>query len=72
MFNSDKMESRFQEFAEQAAQLERKGNYRNAAFAWMGCVGHAHNPANRHWAKARSDFCHAWGCRLEKEHEVAA
>ncbi|MGL4224972.1 MAG: ANR family transcriptional regulator [Vibrio sp.] len=46
------------EFANRAAQLERDGQWLNAAFAWTGAAHHARNLKNRHWATARCDFCH--------------
>ncbi len=49
--------SKYLEYAEEAARLEREGSYSDAAFAWMCAMTKANNPINHRWAAARHDFC---------------
>lgn len=58
MFKPYQSTSRYKAFAEAAADLERCGNYKNAAFAWAGAAHQARNAHNQHWATSRSDYCY--------------
>lgn len=68
MFKSDKRPGKYILFAEAAAEMERSGNYQDAAFAWAGAAHQANNPQNQHWAIARSDYCYS----CSKQRQAAA
>ncbi|HHP0485774.1 TPA: ANR family transcriptional regulator [Vibrio harveyi] len=44
--------------AEHAAELERNGQYKDAAFNWTCASMQQTSNENCHWAQARADFCH--------------
>ncbi|HAS6390082.1 ANR family transcriptional regulator [Vibrio vulnificus] len=44
-------------WAEQAAQAEREGRYREAAARWLNSSEVAFTETNRHWATCRAEFC---------------
>ncbi|OOH92180.1 hypothetical protein BMT54_01250 [Pasteurellaceae bacterium 15-036681] len=48
---------RFKHFSEEAASLERKGDYKNASNAWSDASRNATNEINKKWCNNRADFC---------------
>ncbi|MFV8770809.1 ANR family transcriptional regulator [Yersinia enterocolitica] len=43
--------------AREAAQIEREGDYRQAAKVWTKAARTSRNPLNQEWSENRSDFC---------------
>lgn len=57
--------TKFADFADHAAALERTGYFTEAAFHWEVAAQNARRPENRHWAECRSMFCSLWSRRYE-------
>ena len=47
----------FNEFAAEAAQMENKGQVKEAATAWRQAGEHCAKEQNREWRNARAWFC---------------
>lgn len=59
----------FKEAAEVAAEIERAGDYRNAARLWGVAATQANKMANQEWCEQRADFCRRVAMRPFKEEE---
>ena len=47
----------FNEFAAEAAQMENKGQIKEAATAWRRAGAYCEKEQNREWCDARAGFC---------------
>ncbi|MCL1162487.1 ANR family transcriptional regulator [Shewanella chilikensis] len=56
---------RYLDPAVKAAELERHGNYKNAAEFWDLARQNANTFENQAWAKHRENFCRTFGRRIE-------
>jgi hypothetical protein len=52
-----RVQQRYYELAQEAAELERNQQYKNAAIAWQQVARLASHPANITWAENRYEFC---------------
>lgn len=48
----------FKDAAEIAAEIERAGDYRNAARLWNVAATLANKTVNKEWCVQRANFCH--------------
>lgn len=47
----------FKEFAAEAAQMENRGQVKEAATIWHRAGAYCEKEQNREWCKARAEFC---------------
>lgn len=47
----------FNEFAAEAAQMEKQGQVKEAATAWRRAASYSDRAQNRDWCYARAGFC---------------
>lgn len=52
-----KQQSKFQEIATQAAELEQSGYRDEAAHHWLKALAYSNSEINREWCSARARFC---------------
>lgn len=70
--NAFKENHRYLEPAAKAAELERQGNYSQAAEFWNAARQNANTFENQAWAKHREMFCRSFGHRIELAARVKA